>query len=310
MNLFKKLYYRIIKGVELYGNKNIKLNKSTKLCNYSVVNASNGSVILGNNVRIGNGSELVSSSSSEIHIKDYSSMYSNCTILGDVLIERYCLLSANIYMSSGNHLAFRQPELLIKVQDTQFSNERKNKKIHIHEDVWIGYNVFIAPGVTVGRGAVIGGGAYVTKDVSPYDVVVGTPAKVLKKRLEFNPPYSLDAGKIQDLPYFYKGFDHMLASKEKQTNGMKLIDEGELYLNKEVKSVKVIGKTNQDSVISFKNEEQIFDFNIKEGLFELEINNLKVTPQKEYLILSVFLKNSDYNREVRINKIYKNEINN
>lgn len=57
-----------------------------------------------------------------------------------------------------------------------------NFYVEIGNDVWIGSNVLIKGGVTIGDGAVIGMGAVVTKDVPPYAIVVGVPAKILKYR--------------------------------------------------------------------------------------------------------------------------------
>ena len=54
--------------------------------------------------------------------------------------------------------------------------------INVGNDVWIGNNVIVMPGVTIGNGAVIGAGAVVTKDVPPYAIVGGNPAKVIKYR--------------------------------------------------------------------------------------------------------------------------------
>ena len=54
--------------------------------------------------------------------------------------------------------------------------------ITIGNDVWIGYEAVILSGVTIGDGAIIGTRAVVTKDVPPYTIVGGSPAKVLKKR--------------------------------------------------------------------------------------------------------------------------------
>lgn len=56
------------------------------------------------------------------------------------------------------------------------------RKVSIGNDVWIGANSVILSGVEIGHGAVIGAGAVVTKDVPPYAIVVGVPAKVIKYR--------------------------------------------------------------------------------------------------------------------------------
>lgn len=56
--------------------------------------------------------------------------------------------------------------------------------IIIEDDVWIGYGSIIMSGVKIGRGSVIAAGAVVTKDVKPYSIVGGVPAKFIKKRFE------------------------------------------------------------------------------------------------------------------------------
>jgi virginiamycin A acetyltransferase len=62
----------------------------------------------------------------------------------------------------------------------------KNKKIIIENDVWIGSNVTITAGVRISNGAIIGAGSVVTRDVPPYAIVVGVPAKVIKYRFSQN----------------------------------------------------------------------------------------------------------------------------
>lgn len=64
------------------------------------------------------------------------------------------------------------------------SLEYKIKKggVRIGNDVWIGFGVIILPGVTIGDGAIVGAGSVVAKDVPPYGVVVGNPARTIKKR--------------------------------------------------------------------------------------------------------------------------------
>lgn len=68
-----------------------------------------------------------------------------------------------------------------------FGEEREagsKGNIVIKDDVWIGQNAIICSGVTVGQGAVVAAGAVVTKDVEPYAIVGGNPAKFIKYRLD------------------------------------------------------------------------------------------------------------------------------
>jgi acetyltransferase-like isoleucine patch superfamily enzyme len=66
-------------------------------------------------------------------------------------------------------------------------------KIHIEDDAWIGAGAIIMPDVTIGTGAVVGSGAVVIKDVEPFTVVVGVPARPIKR-------FSLETGEVIELP--------------------------------------------------------------------------------------------------------------
>lgn len=57
----------------------------------------------------------------------------------------------------------------------------KSKPVRIEDDVWIGFKASIMKGVTIGRGAVIASGSRVTKDVSPYTLVAGNPARIVRE---------------------------------------------------------------------------------------------------------------------------------
>jgi len=68
--------------------------------------------------------------------------------------------------------------------DEAFFEWRRRQLTHIGNDTWIGHGATIMPGVTVGDGAVVGSGAVVTKDVAPYTIVGGVPARVLRERFD------------------------------------------------------------------------------------------------------------------------------
>lgn len=84
------------------------------------------------------------------------------------------------------------PDVLILVRihnhsDSDIPMNRQGeiiKKVVINDDVWIGARVIILPGVSVGKGSIIGAGSVVTKDVPPYSIVGGVPAKIIKWRKE------------------------------------------------------------------------------------------------------------------------------
>ena len=60
----------------------------------------------------------------------------------------------------------------------------ETQPVIIGNDVWIGRRAIIMPGVTIGDGVIVGAGAVVTKNIEPYMVAVGVPAKAIKSRLD------------------------------------------------------------------------------------------------------------------------------
>jgi acetyltransferase-like isoleucine patch superfamily enzyme len=170
-----------------------------------------GNIRLGKNIFIDRTSILLAPIGSNLSIGDRTTINGNCTLIGDITIERDCLLSYNIYISSGNHQAMLVPEWLIRDQDNFYASSqvdptKQNASVHIEEDCWIGWGVFIKQGIYIGRGAVIGASAVITRDVPPYSIQVGIPNRAMSPRLNFDPPSSLAATNQQHIPYFYCGF--------------------------------------------------------------------------------------------------------
>ena len=81
-----------------------------------------------------------------------------------------------------HHSVYRAEAYGLGEDDYDFFEWRKADWVTIGHDVWIGHGVTITAGVSVGTGAVIGAGAVVTKDVAPYTVVGGVPAREIKRR--------------------------------------------------------------------------------------------------------------------------------
>ncbi len=109
-----------------------------------------------------------------------------------LIIGKFCSIAcgAKFIFNSANHtmesLSTYPFPLFFeewKLEKSNITQSWDNKgDIIIGNDVWIGYDAVILAGVTVGNGAVIGARAVVTKDVTPYTIVGGIPAKPLKKR--------------------------------------------------------------------------------------------------------------------------------
>lgn len=113
---------------------------------------------------------------SDLTIGDFSGVGIGCNVGGSVTIGDHVMMGPECVLLSHNH---RFDRLDIPMCQQGFSEEQP---IHIGNDVWIGTRAIILPGVTVGDHSVVGAGAVVTKDVPPYAVVGGVPAKILKMR--------------------------------------------------------------------------------------------------------------------------------
>lgn len=101
-------------------------------------------------------------------------------------IGNYCSIAPNVmFVLSSDHPYKGLSTYPFKVMILGHEFEAVSKgDIIIKDDVWIGLNSIILSGVTIGQGAVVAAGSVVTKDVPPYAIVGGNPAKVIKYRFE------------------------------------------------------------------------------------------------------------------------------
>ena len=126
--------------------------------------------IYGKHVSIGKGSVV----SDNVEIGDHSyvnehSWIENCTI------GKWCSISDHVWICPAEHR-------LDRILSHPIMGNKKTLRVTIGNDVLISHNVTVLEGVTIGNGAVIGAGAVVTKDVAPYSIVGGGPARLLKMR--------------------------------------------------------------------------------------------------------------------------------
>jgi acetyltransferase-like isoleucine patch superfamily enzyme len=119
---------------------------------FSAINNGVGSVIIGERTKIG---------------------LSN-TIIGPVTIGNDIRLAQNITLSGLNH---NYEDINIPIHKQGVSTA----PIHIEDNTWIGANVVVLAGVTVGKHSIVAAGSVVTKNIPPYSVAVGNPARVIKQ---------------------------------------------------------------------------------------------------------------------------------
>lgn len=153
-------HFKIHPTAQLYNKENIQLHSDSLIAEYVIVRAPIAKVNIDENTHIGPFTVLLSGEDG-IYIGK------------NVMIGPHCVLAA------GNH-EFRNLELPM-IKAGSFSNG----PIVIEEDVWIGANCTITDNVRIGKGAVVGANSLVNKNIEPYAIVGGVPARFISSRLDF-----------------------------------------------------------------------------------------------------------------------------
>lgn len=139
---------------------------------------------------------------------DYSYISMN-VVLTHVTVGKFCSIGRCCLIGTPDHMltsASSSPIFTLShnaIGQSWIKNdvwEPLHNRVTIGNDVWIGYDVKVIGNVTIGDGAVIGAGAVVTKDVPPYAVVAGVPAKVIKMRFKEDVVEKLKAAEWWNLP--------------------------------------------------------------------------------------------------------------
>jgi len=117
----------------------------------------------------------------------------NIVIGDDSIIGEGIVLDGREELTIGSHVDIATDVMIYNSQhDTESDSfQAEDKPVTIEDYVFIGPRVIILPGVKIGRGAVVGAGAVVTKDVAPFAVVGGVPAKIIGERKNKNLNYKL-----------------------------------------------------------------------------------------------------------------------
>ena len=144
--------------ISIIGSQYISIGKGSIIQAWKKFNKQtcNPSIVIGNNVTIG--------------------QYTHITAINTIKIDDGVLTGRRVLISDNSHGSLED-----STQNIPPINRPLISKggIHICKNVWIGNNVVILSGVTIGEGAIIGANAVVTKDIKPYTVVAGVPAKVI-----------------------------------------------------------------------------------------------------------------------------------
>lgn len=163
--------------IEYYISKFLKKLRGRAIINSSIHKKS----------KINSGSHIVNSI-----FDKYSYCGYDCDI-NNTNVGSFCSIASNVKIGGGIHPmdwvstspVFYKGKQSLKAKFSPKDRE-KPRKVIIGHDVWIGQNVLINQGIKIGTGSIIGMGSIVTKDIPPYSIYAGNPAKFIRKRFDRN----------------------------------------------------------------------------------------------------------------------------
>lgn len=130
----------------------------------------------GANINVERGAHF--GSGSRLEIGDNSGLGKNCQVPDNIKIGRDVMMGPEVLIFARNH---RHHDLTVPMR---LQGAEDASPVTIGDDSWIGARVIVMPGIKIGPGVIIGAGAVVTKDIPPYAICAGNPARVLKFRTD------------------------------------------------------------------------------------------------------------------------------
>jgi acetyltransferase-like isoleucine patch superfamily enzyme len=156
--------YRCLLDARGDSNEGITIGDDVTIGRNTGLICKNGDIRIGSNVGIGANISIHAVDGNRIEIGD------------NVIIAPYTYVGATMYNTD-------RTDIPITLQ-----GPKPLGGVRVEDNVWLGANVIIFDGITIGRDAIVGAGAVVTRDVPPYAVALGVPAKVVKMRNEVGAP--------------------------------------------------------------------------------------------------------------------------
>jgi len=187
---FRNLFYPVLfkkvgkgvsfgKSITVRHPHKITIEDNVVIDDYCVLDAKgldNNGITLGKNIFIGRNS-ILSCKNGDISIGDNVVVGFNCEIFSGskVAIGENTLIAAYVYITGGGH-DYSRVDIPVSEQEKTFYG------IKVERNCWIGAGAIVFDGVTIGNDTIIGAGAVVSKDIPPYSIASGVPAKVTRSR--------------------------------------------------------------------------------------------------------------------------------